>query len=136
DAGRLLLDGDPVQFTSTVDARVRGIIAVHQEADILGDLSIAENMAFQTGLPTTLGFVRWPEVHSRARRAIDSLPERIDIKRPARQLAVAQRHLIQVAAAVAEKARIVILDEPTSVLTARETEWLFEQVEQLRRQGV
>ncbi|MBX9654735.1 ATP-binding cassette domain-containing protein [bacterium] len=140
-SGRLLLDEKPVQFPDPVTARHLGIATVHQEADLFGTLSVAENMAHATGLPTNgLGLVRWGEVYRRAARAVEPLREttgeKFDVRQPASHLSVAERHLSQVAAAVVEKARIVILDEPTSVLTLSETEWLFEQIDRLRTSGV
>lgn len=140
-SGRLLLDGKPVAFPDPVSARHLGIATVHQEADLFGTLSVAENMAHATGLPTNgLGLVRWGEVYRRAGRAVEPLREvtgeAFDVRQPASNLSVAERHLSQVAVAVVEKARIVILDEPTSVLTLSETEWLFEQIDRLRASGV
>jgi ABC-type sugar transport system ATPase subunit/ribose/xylose/arabinose/galactoside ABC-type transport system permease subunit len=136
DAGRLVLDGRPVDLANPVAARRSGVVAVHQEAELFGALSVAENMALGVGLPTTRwGFVRWREVHRRARSAVAPLSADLDVRRPASRLSVAERHLSQIAAAVVENARVVLLDEPSSVLTAGETDWLFGQVERLRRAG-
>lgn len=137
DSGEMILGGAPVTLPHPVAARQLGIVTVHQEADLFSSLSVAENMALQTGLPTgPLGLVRWREVYARARRAVAPLGEDFDIRQPASRLSVAHRHLSQVAAALEEKARLVILDEPTSVLTLSETEWLFAQIERMRQSGV
>lgn len=137
DHGTIRLDGAPAGLTDPVTARQRGVVTVHQEADLFGTLSVYENMALQTGLPTTAwGRVKWKEARARARQAVAPLGEDFDIRQPARRLSVAHRHLSQVAAALVEKARIVILDEPTSVLTLSESEWLFEQIGHLREAGV
>ena len=139
--GEILLDGKPAGLADPVTARNKGIATVHQEADLFGSLSVAENMAHATGLPTNrLGLVQWGEVYRRAQEAVKPLGEAFgagfDVRQPASHLSVAERHLTQVAAAVVEKARIVILDEPTSVLTLSETEWLFDQINRLRDAGV
>lgn len=136
DAGRLILDGQPADFVNPVSSRRSGVVAVHQEAELFGALSVAENMALGVGLPTTRwGVVRWREVYRRARSAVAPLSVDLDVRQPASRLSVAERHLSQIAAAVDENARVVLLDEPTSVLTAGETDWLFGQVERLRRAG-
>jgi rhamnose transport system ATP-binding protein len=137
DEGEILLEGKPAGLTDPVTARRKGIVTVHQEAELFPTLSVAENMALGTGLPRTkLGRVRWNEVHQRAQRAVAPLGHHLDVRAPASQLSVAERHLTQVAAAIVEKAKIVILDEPTSVLTLKETEWLFQQIDRLKAQGV
>lgn len=136
DAGRILLDNQPAGLDDPVTARNRGVYTVHQEAELFGTLSVAENMALSVGLPTIMGLVQWPMVYERARQAVAPLSRDFDVRQRADRLSVAERHLTQVAAAVAENARIVILDEPTSVLTARETNWLFAQIDRLRSSGV
>jgi ABC-type sugar transport system ATPase subunit/ribose/xylose/arabinose/galactoside ABC-type transport system permease subunit len=137
DDGEILLDGKPAGLHHPVIARQKGIVTVHQEADLFPTLSVAENMALANGLPSNrLGQVRWSEVRQRAQRAVEPLGQPLDIRQPASHLSVAQRHLTQVAAALVEQAKIVILDEPTSVLTLKETRWLFDQIDRLKRQGV
>ena len=137
DAGQILLSGRPARLTDPVTARRRGIAAVHQEADLFGALSVAENMALARGLPVgPFGWVRWRRMRADARSALAALGAALDVRGPAARLSVAQRHLIQVAAAVAHRARIVILDEPTAALSALEAVWLFEQIERLRDDGV
>ncbi|MBY0586435.1 ATP-binding cassette domain-containing protein [bacterium] len=137
DEGQILLEGVPAYLTDPVTARQKGIVTVHQEAELFPTLSVAENMALSTGLPATrLGRIRWREVHERAKLAVKPLGQSIDGRELASHLSVAQRHLTQVAAALVDKARVVILDEPTSVLTLKETEWLFEQINRLKQQGV
>ena len=137
DGGTILLAGEPVELGNPVTARRHGIVTVHQEAEFFATLSVAENMALAVGLPRWGGvFVDRGAVARDARRVVTHLGEAIDVARSAGRLTVAQRHLVQVATAVEEQARIVILDEPTSALSAAESHWLFEQIERLRRAGV
>lgn len=137
DEGSLLLEGEPVRFTGPVGARRSGVVAVHQEADLFGTLSLAENLALIGGLPVgPFGLIRWGEVRRRAEQAIAALGEPIDVTLPAGQLGLAPRHLAQLADAIARKPRVLILDEPTSSLTAAESEWLFRQLDALKCAGV
>jgi ABC-type sugar transport system ATPase subunit/ribose/xylose/arabinose/galactoside ABC-type transport system permease subunit len=136
DEGTLRLSGRPIVIANPVHARRLGIVTVFQEADLFGPLSVAENMALGQGLPTgPLGWVRWGEVYRQAEKSIAALAEAIDVRQPAENLSIGQRHMTQVAAAVAHAARIVILDEPTSALSASESEWLFVQIQAMRSRG-
>ncbi len=137
DSGQLCFDGREANWSGPLEARRRGIVTVHQEAELFATLSVAENMALAQGLPTgALGLVSWRAVYRQARRAVDLLAEPIDVAQPAARLGVAQRHLTEIAAAVAEQARVLVLDEPTSALAAREAAWLFAQIERLKAAGV
>ena len=110
---------------------------MHQEADLFGTLSVAENMALEQGLPAGPGgWVRWRQIHEQAQQAVSLLGEPIDIRQPAARLSVAQRHMTQIAAAVHTRAAVLVLDEPTSALTAGETGWLFRQIRRLKSDGV
>ncbi len=137
DSGMMALRGKPVAWTNPVEARRQGIVTVHQEAELFGSLSVAENMALEQGLPTgPAGWVRWWQIHDDARRAVDLLGEPIKIRQPAGRLSVAERHMTQIAAAVMQRASVLVLDEPTSALTAGESAWLFAQIKRLQSAGV
>jgi ABC-type sugar transport system ATPase subunit/ribose/xylose/arabinose/galactoside ABC-type transport system permease subunit len=137
DAGRIYVAGRAARLSNPVGARRQGIAAVHQEADVFGPLSVAENMALASGMPTDLfGRVQWRKIRVRARAGIAGLNEPIDLRRPAALLGLTQRHLIQLAAAIGSGARIMILDEPTAALTQVETAWLFDHLGRLKAEGV
>ncbi len=134
--GKILLSGNHLELPNPVVARNQGIVTVHQEAELFPTLSVAENMALSQGLPTNrLGLVDWREVHRAAGQAVGQIGEAIDVQMPAARLGVAHRHMTQVAAAVMQQARVVILDEPTSALTAVESNWLFGQIARLKTAG-
>jgi rhamnose transport system ATP-binding protein len=118
DEGTLLLHGEPVRFGSPRAARHAGIAAMYQEPLIFPDLSVAENI-FVGRQP----FLR--------RLGIE-----LDPKTPARDLSVAERQLVEIAKALSLGAQIVILDEPTAVLSAREVDRLLEIVRRLREHGI
>ena len=137
DEGELRLGGESLRFSGPVDARRRGIVAVHQEGELFSSLSVAENMALSVGLPAgRFGRVRWRQVFAEAEAAVGRLPERVDYRQPAGRMSIAHRYMTRLAAALSEQACVVLLDEPTSALTGPEVEWLFAQVEQLRQAGV
>jgi len=136
DAGNILLEGQANQLTDPVIARKLGVVTVHQEAEFFPSLSVAENMAITQGLPIKqLGMVDWKSVDHDATRAVAEIDEQIDVRMPAARLSIAHRHMTQVAIAVSQQAKVVILDEPTSALSAAESHWLFQQIERLKAAG-
>ncbi|WP_234729294.1 sugar ABC transporter ATP-binding protein [Acidocella facilis] len=134
DAGEVRLQGAPVHIGSADQAGRLGIGAIHQEAVVFDDLSVAENI-FITDRPRRHGFIDWARMRERARLILAELDPRIDPRTPMRQLSVAQKHLVQIARALSNEARVVIMDEPTAALSHREVEELFVIVERLKRAG-
>ena len=136
DAGNIILDGKPVKLDHPFAAHQNGILTVHQEADLFGSLSVAENMALFQRLPTgRLGFVDWRQVEIDARNSVHETGGQISTRLPAERLSVAHRHMIQVAAALTQGAKIVILDEPTSALSESDARWLFTKIDCLKKDG-
>ena len=136
DAGHVELLGSPVILANPVEARRRGIVAVHQEAELFPTLSVAENMALESGLPTNkLGLIQWRQVETAAATAMSQLGPSWRTDTPAAQLSVAHRQMTQVAAAIEQQVRVLILDEPTSSLSRREADWLFSRIQTLKNAG-
>ena len=134
-AGAVRFAGKERDFRSPVDAREAGIAAIHQEASMFPDLTVAENVFSGHLLRGRSRLLDW----KRMRKEAESLLERVELKaRPdalVRELSVAERHLVGIARALSEDASLVIMDEPTSALSLRETEDLFRIIRQLRDQG-
>jgi ABC-type sugar transport system ATPase subunit/ribose/xylose/arabinose/galactoside ABC-type transport system permease subunit len=136
DAGEVRLRGEAVHFGDARAARRRGVVTVHQEVDLFPDLSVAENIGLEQGLPTRpLGWIDWKALRTRTREAVRTVGEDLPLDAPASVLSPAQRQMVEIAAAVSEAARVLILDEPTSSLSAAETEVLFGHLRRFRAQG-
>jgi len=130
------VNGEPVELLDPVAARSLGIVVVHQEAELFPILSVAENMALMQGIPRrSWGLIDWNRLYRAAQDAVSSVADNLDVRLPAGRLSVAHRHMTQVAAAVAQRAKIIILDEPTSALTEVEAKWLFDQIGRLQSQA-
>ena len=139
DAGRFLLDGRPVAIESAEHARSLGISAIFQEPVVFDALTVAENI-FITGRPRKRGrlgvpVVDWPTMLQRSREILAELDPGIAPDMVLGRLSVAQRHLVQIARALSNDARIVIMDEPTAALSHREAEELFAITRRLRDEG-
>ncbi|HDP33597.1 MAG TPA: sugar ABC transporter ATP-binding protein, partial [Candidatus Hydrogenedentes bacterium] len=137
DSGAIVLAGENCALASPRQAAARGIAVVHQEADLFPQMSLAENMLLERGLARTRwGLIDWRGVRREAAENLAALGEQFDVQAPAAGLSVGRRMVSGIAAAVAQQARILFLDEPTSSLTMREIESLFERLRTLRDQGV
>ncbi len=137
DAGQIFVSGRAVEIRSPKDSLAAGIAVVHQEAELFGHLSLAENMLLGTGLPRhATGFIDWRSTYTLADECLKRLGERMDVRQPAAHLSVAQRMIAGIAAAIHHQASVLFLDEPSASLTRREVEMLFEHVRRLRGIGV
>nr|WP_321984541.1 sugar ABC transporter ATP-binding protein [uncultured Lichenicoccus sp.] len=134
DGGRIVLDGGPVSIASAEHARSLGISAIFQEPVVFDALTVAENI-FITGRPQKRGVVDWPTMRRRSREILAELDPGIEPDMVLGRLSVAQRHLVQIARALSNDARIVIMDEPTAALSHREAEELFAITRRLRDEG-
>lgn len=137
DAGHMLLAGRPYAPQSPVDAIRLGIRVVHQELQMLDELSVAENLLFEALPQNRLGLIDRKSLNQRASELLNLVG--LDDVSPARRVAglgMAQRQLIEIAKALSSDSRILILDEPTATLTSRETQRLFDIVTKLRSAGV
>jgi ABC-type sugar transport system ATPase subunit/ribose/xylose/arabinose/galactoside ABC-type transport system permease subunit len=136
DAGYMVVAGQAANLPDARAARRLGIVTVHQEVDLFPDLSVAENIGLEQGLPVNaLGLIRWRALRQRTRAAMAAIGEDLPVQLAAGALPPGQRQLVEIAAAVSESARVLILDEPTSSLSATETEALFKNLRRFQTQG-
>jgi ABC-type sugar transport system ATPase subunit/ribose/xylose/arabinose/galactoside ABC-type transport system permease subunit len=136
DAGEILLDGKPVSFPNPHAARRHGLVTVHQEADLFPDLTVLENVGLRQGLPANaLGWVDWRALRRSTEDALRAVGDPVHPDALADSLTPAQRQLVEVAAGVSVSARVLILDEPTSSLSAGEARVLFDHLRKSRADG-
>lgn len=135
DEGTICIDGTVVRLSDPQNARRLGIAICHQEPDVFEDLSLAESIALSRGLPARGGIVDWPRIWAHARKVVAQVGEPLDPRRPAGELSVAQRQMVQLATALSLEPKILLLDEPTSSLSARESEWLFARIAERQHAG-
>ena len=132
--GELLLNGQQSRFASPADAQSKGIGMVHQELSTFAHLSVAENL-FGRKLPTRAGVVDWGRMQRQAQEHLHRLGLDIDARREMGELSVGSQQLVEIARVIFSGADSIILDEPTSALSAPETRRLFEFITNLKRQG-
>jgi rhamnose transport system ATP-binding protein len=134
DAGSVELGGKRVQIPTPTAARGLGIGVVHQECMVLDQLTVAENL-FVNAHPVRRGRIDWRELQSRAAAALRELGADFSANTPVAALSIAQKHVVQIARALVDESRVLILDEPTASLSQRECAELFRIARKLRDAG-
>jgi rhamnose transport system ATP-binding protein len=135
-AGTVIFNDKPVQFPSPQVSQRAGISAIHQEATMFLELSIAENIFMGHHIRNkSNGLLSWKEMKSKTQTLLDKLELNIHPDTKVKNLSVAQRHMVEVAKALSLNAKIVIMDEPTSALTLKEVEYLYKIIKKLKSEG-
>jgi ribose transport system ATP-binding protein len=136
DSGLMQLDEQTYQPTGKADAEAHGIRMVMQELHLIPSLSVAENI-FIEKLPSRFVFVNYSKLNLAARQVMRRVGlGDIEPDIPVRRLGVGQRQMVEIAAGLSRRCRILVLDEPTASLTDKEIELLFEQIRKLKAEGV
>lgn len=135
DSGRIFIDGREVQIRNTNDSKKLGIGIIYQEFSLVPALSVAENI-FLNRLRSTGFWVRWGELKRKAGEVMESIGFSIDPSLKAADLSVAGQQIVEIAKALSENVKVLILDEPSAVLGTEETGKLFSTLQKLKKEGV
>ncbi|HET9992473.1 MAG TPA: sugar ABC transporter ATP-binding protein [Kofleriaceae bacterium] len=136
--GEVVIDGKVQAFRSTLDARRAGVAIVHQELALVPEMSIAENLMLGRE-PTRFGLVDQAELEAKARALLapvlgaEAAP--LDFQAPVDELGVGVQQCLEIARALADRAKVVVLDEPTAALSEAESEKLFALIRERRAAG-
>ena len=135
-AGRMRLYGEDVSLADTVDAVDRGISIIHQETNLCSNLSVRDNIFLGRERRTRFGRVDYAAETEVTERLMRHLEEEIAADTLVSDLRMGQQQIVEIACALAADARILIMDEPTSALSANEVEVLFKIIRELTSNGV
>ena len=135
DAGTLELDGEPMDIRGPADSQKAGIAVIYQEFNLVPGLSARENI-FLGQETTRAGFIAADEERRRVRELFDRLGASIDPEVPCGRLSVAEQQEVEIAKALSQNARLIVMDEPTAALSPSEVERLLEVVRELKAQGI
>lgn len=136
DAGTVKVNGKEVHFKTTKDSEKLGIAVIHQELNILPDLSVTENLFLGKEKTFGFGILRKKEMNKEAKGLLSRLGLDIDPTVPAGELSVGKQQIIEIAKAISSNAKYIIMDEPTAALTDREIQTLFKTVNELKAKGI
>jgi galactofuranose transport system ATP-binding protein len=135
DAGEVVFDGSPADFSNPAAAQAAGISTIYQEVNLIPHRSVAENIYL--GLEQRrFGLLDWRRMNADATATLRRFNIDIDVRQPLSSYNAAIRQMVAIARAVTRRAKLVIMDEPTSSLDEREVAMLFETIRMLRGEGV
>jgi ribose transport system ATP-binding protein len=133
--GEMRINGQPMSFSGSRAAEAVGIVLIHQEFNLADDLTIAQNIFL--GHEKKKGWLLDDDaMRAESARVLQQVGLNTDPDTPVKHLIVAEKQLVEIARALARKARLLIMDEPTATLTPGETERLFALMAQLKADGV
>jgi ABC-type sugar transport system ATPase subunit len=135
DEGTVTLEDRAIRPATPLEAERQGLVMIHQELNLVPGLTVAENI-FLGHEPTRTGFILGESMRAGARELLDRLRCDVDPGAPVSELSVAEQQLVEIARALRERARVLVMDEPTAALSDSEIEALFEAIRSLCRDGV
>ncbi|MBP1807276.1 sugar ABC transporter ATP-binding protein [Rubellimicrobium aerolatum] len=134
-SGEVLLDGRPARFPDSQAAEAQGVVLIHQEFNLAEELTVEENVFLGRELRRGL-VLDTRAMRDRTAALLDRLQARIDPSARVRDLSTPDKQMVEIAKALGREARVLVMDEPTAVLTHRESAALFDQIDRLRAEGV
>ena len=133
--GEILVDDQARRFKGIRDSEAAGIAIIFQELSLVKELTVGENI-FLGKEPARFGVINWSELYHKAAKLLQDLHLPIDPRVKVGSLGIGQQQLVEIAKALSQDAKILVLDEPTAALTESEVETLFGILEKLRTRGV
>jgi ribose transport system ATP-binding protein len=135
DTGQIFIDNNEVIIRNTHDSKKLGIGIIYQEFSLVPELSVAENIFLNK--PGSTGFwMKWSLLNLKASELINSIGFSINPSLKACNLSIAEQQIVEIAKALSEEVRVLILDEPSAVLGSREIQKLFDILKKLKKEGV
>lgn len=135
DSGEIFIEGDKVNIYNPYNAKQNGVSAVYQDVFLAKELSIGENF-FLGNLPKNkFGFIDWHKVYSESDKHLKALNIDLDSKEKLSKLSIAGQQMVAIAKSIYQNTKILILDEPTALLTNDEKRQIFEIISHLKKQG-
>ncbi|WP_070971786.1 ribose ABC transporter ATP-binding protein RbsA [Vibrio sonorensis] len=135
DAGTIHYHGNPAHFSGPRESQQAGISIIHQELNLIPELTIAENIFLGREITGAFGRVLWQEMYQKA----DALLKRLNVMHSSKkllgELSLGEQQMVEIAKALSFESKVIIMDEPTDALTDTETESLFNVIRELREQG-
>jgi ABC-type sugar transport system ATPase subunit len=134
--GEIIFAGEPLREYTALESLHLGIVVIYQDFSLFSNLSVLENIALGPYVKAGKRLVDWKAMEKIAREALDKLQLRIDLNTPVGSLSVAKQQIVAIARALANKARLLVLDEPTSALSKGEVLKLFDIMRSLKEDGI
>ena len=133
--GEIYLDNEPVIFSDTSSSQSKGIAIIHQELNLVKDLSIGENIFLGREPVSPMKRIMWNKLHEDAKNWLNKLGLNEDPRELVKNISVGKQQLVEIAKALSIDAKVIIMDEPTGALTPTETQKLFDVINDLKKSG-
>lgn len=136
DSGTLEFDGEVIDKLTPINAIMKGIQVIYQDFSVFPNLTVMENLAINSQLAAKKKIVNWKKMREIANEAINKIGFQVDLDAPLSSLSVAEKQLVAICRALMFKAKLLIMDEPTTALTKKEVQALFKIILSLKEQGI
>lgn len=135
DSGTIFYRGNKVAFKGTKDSQESGIAIIHQELNLIQHMNITENIFLGRELTNSFGKIDWALMHEEARSILSLLNVEDSEKTLIKDLTIGKMQMVEIAKALSQNAKLIVMDEPTDALTDKETESLFKVIKELTSEG-
>lgn len=135
DAGEIFFNKEKVEFKNIKESQEKGIAIIHQELNLIPNMSITENIFLGRELTNKFGKIDWKLMNKEAKEILKILEVEIDEKSLVRELSVGKMQMVEIAKALSQNAKLIVMDEPTDSLTEKETESLFKVIKKIISEG-
>jgi simple sugar transport system ATP-binding protein len=136
DSGDILINGKKLKNISPIVAINEGIQVIYQDFSIFPNLTVAENIALSNEIIEGKKFISWSRMRSIAKVALEKINVKMNLNTLAEDLSVADKQLVAISRAIMQKAKLIIMDEPTTALTHKEVDSLFKVISNLKKEGI
>lgn len=136
EGAEILINGKPTQLNGSMDAIRQGISVIYQDFSLFTNLTVAENIGINELIEQKKKVINWKKISKQAKKALNFLGSDINPNEIVENLSVAKQQMVAIASAVAQDAKMIIMDEPTSALSKGEVEHLYEIIDTLKSQNI
>ena len=136
EGAKILIEGKETVLENPMDEKKKGISVIYQDFSLFTNLTVAENIGINEIIEKKQQFLNWKEINAKAKEALNFMKADISPKEIVGNLSVAKQQMVAIASAVAQNAKMIIMDEPTSALSRREVERLYEIIDDLKARGI
>lgn len=136
DGAKIVIEGRETTLENPMDAIKKGISVIYQDFSLFTNLTVAENIGINEIIEKKRQLLNWKEINKKAEAALSFMKTDISPKEIVGNLSVAKQQMVAIASAVAQNAKMIIMDEPTSALSKREVERLYEIIDDLKERNI
>lgn len=136
EGGEITIEGKRTEINGAIDSIRKGISVIYQDFSLFDNLTVAENIVINQSIEKKEFFLDWKKIKIKAKKALDVVGADIDPMELVENLSVAKQQIVAIAGAIAQEAKMIIMDEPTSALSRGEIETLYEIIEKLKNNNI